>query len=291
MVYLPFCWRRLAQRLVGLPLLLLVIGWDSDVANHEARNLARAHALLEAIQTGNQSALRFVSEDYVQHNLSVPDGKAPLYQIITGIPVGITVDIARSFADGDIVVLHSVYDGSWNHGFAQVIIDVFRFNSQGLIIEHWDNITDLAEDGDGTSQTDGASTPPTDIALTGYNRHIVTELVHELFLGGNWTNVRRYFDLENYVQHSVDSGADGSFLMELEGMTDMPFYTSTEFIYASGNFALVMSEGPDITGEDTQNTYAYFDIFRLEAGLVVEHWDVIQVIPPQSEWRNSNGKW
>ena len=35
---------------------------------------------------------------------------------------------------------------------------------------------------------------------------------------------------------------------------------------------------------------AYYDLFRLEDRLVVEHWDVVTEIPPKSEWQNQNGK-
>jgi predicted SnoaL-like aldol condensation-catalyzing enzyme len=35
---------------------------------------------------------------------------------------------------------------------------------------------------------------------------------------------------------------------------------------------------------------AYYDLFRLEEGKIVEHWDVIENIPAESEWKNTNGK-
>jgi len=33
-----------------------------------------------------------------------------------------------------------------------------------------------------------------------------------------------------------------------------------------------------------------FDVFRFEDGLIVEHWDTIQEIPEEGEWKNNNGK-
>ena len=112
-----------------------------------------------------------------------------------------------------------------------------------------------------------------------------------LFVDGDWTNVRTYFDLDNYIQHSVGAGPDGAFLATLEGQTGLTFYTDVKFVYTLGNFGLVMSEGPDITGVDSVGTYAYYDLFRMEAGKIIEHWDVIQLIPPQDQWANTNGKW
>ncbi|KAG1658279.1 hypothetical protein GQR58_023046 [Nymphon striatum] len=47
-----------------------------------------------------------------------------------------------------------------------------------------------------------------------------------------------------------------------------------------------MSEGT--FGKDTPT--AYYDLFRLEDGQVVEHWDVIAPIPAKSEWKNTNVK-
>jgi predicted SnoaL-like aldol condensation-catalyzing enzyme len=52
-----------------------------------------------------------------------------------------------------------------------------------------------------------------------------------------------------------------------------------------GNFVLAMSEGA-FAGEPT----AFYDLFRIEDGTVVEHWDVLQTIPPASENQNENGK-
>lgn len=46
-----------------------------------------------------------------------------------------------------------------------------------------------------------------------------------------------------------------------------------------------MAEG-ELAGEPT----AFYDLFRLEGGRVVAHWDVLETMPPQDEWQNENGK-
>jgi len=52
---------------------------------------------------------------------------------------------------------------------------------------------------------------------------------------------------------------------------------------AEGNFVLAVSEGR-FAGVHS----AFYDLFRVEAGKIVEHWDVISQIPP--EMAHSNGK-
>ncbi|TIX10233.1 MAG: ester cyclase, partial [Mesorhizobium sp.] len=35
---------------------------------------------------------------------------------------------------------------------------------------------------------------------------------------------------------------------------------------------------------------SYYDLFRVENGKIAEHWDTIEAIPPNAEWKNGNGK-
>ena len=35
---------------------------------------------------------------------------------------------------------------------------------------------------------------------------------------------------------------------------------------------------------------SFYDLFRLDDGMLVEHWDTIEAIAPRSEWKNDNGK-
>jgi predicted SnoaL-like aldol condensation-catalyzing enzyme len=47
----------------------------------------------------------------------------------------------------------------------------------------------------------------------------------------------------------------------------------------------MMSQGP-FDGKPT----AFYDLYPLEEGKQVEHWGVLETIPPQAEWTNSNRK-
>lgn len=35
---------------------------------------------------------------------------------------------------------------------------------------------------------------------------------------------------------------------------------------------------------------AFYDLFRIADGSIVEHWDMTEKVAPKSEWKNDNGK-
>ena len=62
-------------------------------------------------------------------------------------------------------------------------------------------------------------------------------------------------------------------------------YDRIHRVLAEGNFVLSVSEG-SLDGVHS----AFYDLFRVADGRLVEHWDTIEAIAPRSEWKNDNGK-
>ena len=56
-------------------------------------------------------------------------------------------------------------------------------------------------------------------------------------------------------------------------------------VLAEGSIVLCVSEG-NLGGVHS----AFYDLFRLAEGNVVEHWDTTEKIAPRNEWKNDNGK-
>ena len=244
-------------------------------------------ALLNSFNTGDQTPISYINpEKYIQHNLAVGDGLAAFGEVMQHAPPqGFKANVLRAFQDGDYVFTHTAYDFFG----PKAAFDVFRFED-GLIVEHWDNLIEMQPaNPSGRTQFDGA-TELTDHDKTEINKKTVEDFIETILLRGEMDKVTTFINPEKYLQHNP-AVADG-----LEGFGEamryfaenglVMEYTKLHKVLGQGNFVLAMSEGKFGKGEHT----AFYDLFRLEDGLIVEHWDVIESIPAPSEWKNQNGK-
>ncbi|TRY13344.1 nuclear transport factor 2 family protein [Shewanella hanedai] len=247
----------------------------------------KAVAVLNSIETGDQQAISYINpKEYTQHNLAVGDGLAGFGAVLQALPEGSAkVNIIRTFQEGDFVFTHTEY----NFFGPKVGFDLFRFED-GVIVEHWDNLTEKSAqlNPSGHSQTDGA-TQAVDIDKTAENKALVNDFVNTILVKGEFDKLADYFDGDHYIQHNPQIGDGVSGLGKaLEAMAKQGIkmvYSQNHKILGEGNFVLSISEG---TFADKKSSF--YDLFRIENGKIAEHWDVIEAIPPMSEWKNKNGK-
>ena len=224
--------------------------------------IEKAKELINTFATGDaDKAASLLTEDYIQHNLAYGTGR-------------------------DAFVASVKYLAGAGE---QVAFDIFRFDDEGKIAEHWDNLADkAAPNPSGRTQTDNVA-PVKDLEKTEENRKLVKEFLYDVMQGNNPAKTPEYFDGDTYIQHNtgIADGLSGlsSALEALAAQNIHMIYTKVHQVLAQGNYVLAVSEGT-FGGAPT----SYYDLWRVENGKIAEHWDVMETIADRESWQNTNGK-
>ena len=240
---------------------------------------------LKGIETGSAMAAAVVNEDkYIQHNPQTREGGDGIAALFARISkTNPKVKFMRVFEDGDFAFAHNEYD------FANVMIafEVFRFEDDRAV-EHWDNIQSIAgPNRAGRSMIDGTS-EITDLDQTEVNRAFVHSFAEVVLVGRQFDKLPDYVN-NDLIQHDAEM-ADGlaALLSVLDASGDADparRYDTVHRVLAEGNFVLCICEGAK-NGIHS----GIYDLFRVEDGKIIEHWNTIETIPPKGERKNSNGK-
>lgn len=254
-------------------------------------NIQKALELINTFASGDrEKAAGLLAEGYIQHNLAYGTGRDAFVgsvEYLASAPVKTTVNNVRAFEDGDKVFLQTVYN--FAGAGEQVAFDIFRFDENGKIAEHWDNLTAVAAPNpSGRTQIDG-SMEIRDLDKTEENRQTVKDFLYDVMQGNHPEKTQDYFDGDTYIQHNtgIADGLSGlgAALAALAEQGIQMIYTTVHQVLAQGNYVLAVSEGT-FGGAPT----SYYDLWRVENGKIAEHWDVMETIADRSTWQNNNGK-
>ena len=242
---------------------------------------------LEGIRDGRarEAVTKYTGDRYTQHSTGVRDGVEGFVEFfepfIERNPKR-DIQIVRGFEDGQYVFIQAYQ--SLNDGEAEwVTTDFFDTDENDKIIEHWDVISAYSPaTPSGHTSVDGP-TDITDLDKTEENKAVVRGLIEDVMMRKNPENIDAYVSAETYIQHNKEV-QDGlaSFKALALGEYQPLLYQEIVLLIGKGNFVATLCKA---TWEDAP--YAQVDLFRLENGLIVEHWDNVEPVPPENEWVNS----
>jgi 2-polyprenyl-6-methoxyphenol hydroxylase-like FAD-dependent oxidoreductase/predicted SnoaL-like aldol condensation-catalyzing enzyme len=200
-------------------------------------NKQKARAYHTAVSNYDQAKVcNLVDENYIQHNPRVPTGRAAFVSLLPKLKQhGSKIENKRMIQDGPYIAMHHVWKNAIPFGGNEMAaFHIIRFDSAGLIAEHWNVMSPLAQ-----SPVEGE-----------------TDIKDLIETEANKTQVINLFSAQQGKrQHKV---------------------------IGEGNFVLSISEG-----NHGKKPTAFYDLFRLDQGKIVEQWSVSQEIP-QENLANTN---
>ena len=241
------------------------------------------------IQNDPATMRQLANDNYIQHNPFIPTGVEPFIQMLPVLQEnGTTAENIRMFRDGNYVFMHNVWRKAKPFGADEMVsFDIIRLDDNGKVAEHWDAMTPLIkETANGRTQTDGPA-EATAPDKTEENKVLAKSLVEDILMGNNPDKITDYISSEHYHQHNpgIKDGLSGIIeaVEYLTSQNNMFRYTKIHKVLGEGDFVLTVSEG-----EWNDTTNVFYDLFRMENGKAVEHWDVIQPVPTEG-LANDNG--
>jgi predicted SnoaL-like aldol condensation-catalyzing enzyme len=247
-----------------------------------------AHRVLMDIYRSKDATVieRDFDSSLVQHDPNVADGIEGLKSYIAVVASSPDADITihRTLVDGDVVAIHSTYEGLSAAPGPLLAFDLFRFDGD-RIVEHWGGQQPATSELNlgGHSQVDGPSAVE-DQDKTEANRAFMKNYRNVITVQKQYQRLDDYLTVD-YAQHAEGLG-DGIERVKARYAKDVKPGTSNvltpRYFVADGNFVL------SVVDAKTDPPKANFDLFRIADGKVAEHWEVLSVIPPPDERKNTN---
>ena len=254
---------------------------------------ATAVAALQAVYGDkNLSAVdTYFDAAFIRHDPGATgDGTVAFKTDVAGALPGLSWNYDRVFEEGDYVVVHDEYDNLLAAGVHSISFDLFRF-ANDKIAEHWTcKQTDPGTYASGHTMVDGPTTADPAADTTASEDIVSTPgkgFVPVVIVGGAFSELPNYLS-PTFAQHDPLI-ADG--LMGLGAAFSSPPLNSLAAVavpesVGEHDFVFTRSKGTitwdALKPNSPNNPTVYCDLFHVQAGLITEHWDVIQADPNSS---------
>lgn len=259
------------------------------LTHHDTLGSATREFMVQLFRDKDAAAVdRYLGDSFKQHDPTLADGLAGMKSFAAEIASSPAADITiyRTLVDGNLVALHSRYDGVARYGGPAIAFDLFRFDA-GKIVEHWGaQEPEESPNASGRTQVDGP-TLVLDRESTEANRSLVQTYRQVVMVDLHFDRIEEFIEDAHYAQHASKIGDGIARLRQRIASVAREggqLHLAARRFVAEGNFVLVLTEGDLPTG-----LTALYDLFRIDHGKIVEHWDVLTPIPPRDRWQNQNG--
>ena len=114
-------------------------------------------------------------------------------------------------------------------------------------------------------------------ARTAATRAVITDFARLFYLERDVRRAFETFVAPGYIQHNpgISDGRDAAIAALTPMFSDPGFHADLKRVLADGDYGVIHLHG--YRGD--QRGGAVMDLYRVDGGRIVEHWDVIQPIP------------
>ncbi len=270
---------------------------EAQMTPQEQANLQLVDEWWRTVLIGGRlnQAEQYMAETYLQHNPNISTGRAAFVDFFSNfaqerpIPESITPAPVIQFAKGDYVVFvweRQANDPNTGEEYDFNFFDIVRVEN-GMVAEHWDSVFRTAPPPGAPVMAVNPGIGPRPVAPSNYSSAELDaiELVNiemKDILQYDQVDLAAEVMAEDYIQHNpnVPDGRAGFVEFFSRFANPQPvqdeWIDEPELILASGDIVLYMmnrySEDPSRNNEVYK--WNWFDMFRVENGLIQEHWDM-----------------
>jgi predicted SnoaL-like aldol condensation-catalyzing enzyme len=242
---------------------------------------------------------KYQAENYIQHNINVPTGREGFVSFFSrlGPPINPIRDKLANppvvqFAKGDFVVLVWEREGKdpadASKTYKYNTYDMLRLEN-GKVQEHWDYAVKTkgtpaggAPDGIDYSAVKFSQSPQEQ-----KNLEIATVEFKDILQYGH-TELAEKVMAPTYIQHNPNVPTGRAAFVEFFSRIRKPEPLKAEWknkptlMFASGAYVFVVVKRAEKDPDDPTKTYPayWFDMVRVDNGMIQEHWDAAMKNPP-----------